>query len=104
MKSSSNESFPEDQADEVTSPIHPDEKTANLQSSHEYNDTTLTASTIQRVEEGVAAASDRAVRHTIEEILHRLEAMAQGHRETRVHAIVRRFVLRSLIHALFRVR
>ncbi|HYW19034.1 MAG TPA: 1-acyl-sn-glycerol-3-phosphate acyltransferase [Nodularia sp. (in: cyanobacteria)] len=57
-----------------------------------------------RVQEGVAAASDRAVRHTIEETLHRLEVMAQGHPETRVNAMVRSFVLRSLIHALFRVR
>ena len=79
----------------MTSPIDPDDKT---------DDTTLTAATIKRVEEGVAAASDRAVRHTIEEILPRLEAIAQGHPETRVHALVRRCVLRSLIHALFRVR
>ncbi|MDB9375148.1 lysophospholipid acyltransferase family protein [Nodularia sphaerocarpa] len=64
----------------------------------------MTLTTIKRVEEGVAAASDRAVRDTIEKTLHRLEAMAQGHRETRVHAMVRRFVLRSLIHTLFRVR
>ncbi|AHJ28982.1 1-acyl-sn-glycerol-3-phosphate acyltransferase [Nodularia spumigena CS-584] len=77
----------------MTYPINPDEKTADL-----------TLTTIGRVQEGVAAASDRAVRRTIEEILQRLEAMAQGHRETRVHAIVRRFVLRSLIHTLFRVR
>ncbi|GAX36278.1 lysophospholipid acyltransferase family protein [Nodularia sp. NIES-3585] len=73
-------------------------------SSHQQKDTTLTPTTIQRVQEGVAAASDRAVRHTIEEILHRLEAMTQGHPETRVHAMVRRCVLRSLIHAIFRVR
>ena len=79
----------------MTSPIDPDEKT---------DDTTLTTATIKRVQEGVAAASDRAVRHTIEEILPRLEAIAQGHPETRVHALVRRCVLRSLIHALFRVR
>ncbi|WP_227789332.1 MULTISPECIES: 1-acyl-sn-glycerol-3-phosphate acyltransferase [unclassified Nodularia (in: cyanobacteria)] len=75
-----------------------------MTSSHQYKDTTLTPTTIQRVKEGVAAASDRAVRQTIAEILPRLEAIGQGHPETRVHAIVRRCVLRSLIHALFRVR
>ncbi|WP_414550550.1 lysophospholipid acyltransferase family protein [Anabaena sp. CCY 0017] len=79
----------------MTSPIYPDEKT---------DDTTLTAATIKRVQEGVAAASDRTVRRTIEEILPRLEAISQGHPETRVNAIVRRCVLRSLIHTLFRVR
>ncbi len=64
----------------------------------------LTSAMIKRVQEGVAAASDRAVRQTIAEVLQRLEAMSQGHPETRVHAMVRRCVLRSLIHALFRVR
>ncbi|MFN6572112.1 1-acyl-sn-glycerol-3-phosphate acyltransferase [Dendronalium sp. ChiSLP03b] len=64
----------------------------------------LTAASIKRVQEGVAAAGDRAVRHTIESILHRLEAIDREHPEPRVHAIVRRFVLRSLIHILFRVQ
>ncbi|MEA5516339.1 1-acyl-sn-glycerol-3-phosphate acyltransferase [Nodularia sp. UHCC 0506] len=77
----------------MTYPINPDEKTADL-----------SLTTIQRVQEGVAAASDRAVHYTIKATLHRLEAIAQGHGETRFHAIVRRFVLRSLIHAVFRVR
>ncbi|WGV24674.1 lysophospholipid acyltransferase family protein [Halotia branconii] len=64
----------------------------------------LTDATIKRVKEGVAAAGDRAVRNTIEEILNRLEAIDQGHPEPRINATVRRGVLRSLIHALFRVR
>ncbi len=83
-------------------PINPDENTA--ETSQKQHDTTLTAAMIKRVQEGVDAASDRAVRRTIEEILPRLEAISQGHPETRVNAIVRRCVLRSLIHALFRVR
>jgi 1-acyl-sn-glycerol-3-phosphate acyltransferase len=79
----------DDQADDVTSSL----ATAIL------ND-----SMIKRVQEGVAAASDRAVRQTIVEVLQRLEAMSQGQPETRVHAMVRRCVLRSLIRSLFRVR
>lgn len=111
IKSSSNESFREDLADGVTSQIHTDEKTADLTSSHQQENrqpsetlSPLTAASIKRVQEGVAAASDRAVRHTIETILHRLEAIDREHPEPRVHASVRRFVLRSLIHILFKVR
>lgn len=111
IKSSSNESFPEDRADETTPQVHGDEKTADLTSHHQQEDSTqsvtsppLTAATIKRVQEGVAAASDRAVREMIAKILSRLEAMSQGHPEPRIHAMVRRCVLRSLIHPLFRVR
>lgn len=64
----------------------------------------LDATVIKRVEEGVAAASDRAVRHTIETALSRLEAINEGHPEHQVNGSVRRFVLRSLIHILFRIR
>lgn len=64
----------------------------------------LTPKTIKGVEKGVASAKDSAVRQTTSEILHRLEAMAEGHPETRVHATIRRCVVRSLIHALFRVQ
>ncbi|GBE92697.1 lysophospholipid acyltransferase family protein [Nostoc cycadae] len=64
----------------------------------------LDAATIKRVEEGVAAASDRAVRHTIKEALTRLEGINQGQTEHQINGSVRRFVLRSLIHTLFSVR
>ncbi|BAY19201.1 putative acyltransferase [Anabaenopsis circularis NIES-21] len=64
----------------------------------------LDAATIKRVEEGVAAASDRAVRHTIKEALTRLEGINQGRTEHQINGSVRRFVLRSLIHTLFSVR
>ncbi|MCC5636427.1 1-acyl-sn-glycerol-3-phosphate acyltransferase [Nostoc sp. CHAB 5844] len=64
----------------------------------------LEAAIIKRVEEGVAAASDRAVRYTIEQALNRLEAINEGQTEHQVNGSVRRFVLRSLIHTLFKVR
>ncbi|MBU7581721.1 MAG: 1-acyl-sn-glycerol-3-phosphate acyltransferase [Nostoc sp. TH1S01] len=64
----------------------------------------MDAASIKRVEEGVAAASDRAVRYTIEQALNRLEAINEGQTEHQVNGSVRRFVLRSLIHTLFRVR
>lgn len=111
IKSSSSESFREDLADGVTSQIHTHEKTADLTSSHQQENGTpsetlpsLSAATIKRVQEGVAAASDRAVRHTIESILQRLDAIDRDRPEPRVNASVRRFVLRSLIHILFRVK
>jgi len=65
---------------------------------------TLDAASIKRVEEGVAAASDRTVRHTIEQALNRLEAINEGQTEHLVNGSVRQFVLRSLIHTLFKVR
>ncbi len=66
--------------------------------------TDLTPETIERVKEGVAAASDRAVRDIIKEVLQGLETISQGHPETRIHPLVRRWVLRTFIHTLFRVR
>jgi 1-acyl-sn-glycerol-3-phosphate acyltransferase len=64
----------------------------------------LTAASIKRVEEGVAAAGDRAVRSIIAKTLNRLEAINQKGSAPIVNGQVRRFVLRSLIHFLFRVR
>ncbi|MBD2440734.1 1-acyl-sn-glycerol-3-phosphate acyltransferase [Nostoc sp. FACHB-110] len=64
----------------------------------------MDAAAIKRVEEGVAAASDRTVRNTIKQALTRLEAIKQGHTEHQINGSVRRFVLRSLIHTLFKVR
>ncbi|MBD2343726.1 lysophospholipid acyltransferase family protein [Anabaena subtropica] len=64
----------------------------------------LTTATIKRVQEGVAAAGDRSVREIIAKTLTGLEARHEGLIEPRVNAGIRRFVLRSLIHAIFRVR
>ncbi|WP_370568027.1 lysophospholipid acyltransferase family protein [Fortiea sp. LEGE XX443] len=77
----------------------------NNSSNHQSDSLpSLNATTIKRVEEGVAAASDRAVLHTIEQALNRLEAINAGQTEHQINGSVRRFVLRSLIHLLFRVR
>ncbi|MBD2446688.1 1-acyl-sn-glycerol-3-phosphate acyltransferase [Nostoc sp. FACHB-152] len=77
-----------------------------MNSSNHQSDSlpSLDAAAIKRVKEGVAAASDRTVHYTIEQALTRLEAINQGHLEHLVNGSVRRFVLRSLIHILFKVR
>jgi 1-acyl-sn-glycerol-3-phosphate acyltransferase len=64
----------------------------------------LTPAVIKRVEEGLAAARDRHVRASIQAALAETEAIAQGQFERQVSGEVRRQVLRSLIHSLFRVR
>ena len=73
-------------------------------SSNEPDKITITDAGIKRVREGVAAAGDRAVREIIAKTLAGLEARDEGQIEPRVNAKIRRFVLRSLIHAIFRVR
>ncbi|MEA5578838.1 1-acyl-sn-glycerol-3-phosphate acyltransferase [Anabaena sp. UHCC 0451] len=64
----------------------------------------LSEAVIERVWEGVAAASDRTIRHTIETTLNQISATDQEHSETRVNAKIRRWVLRSLIHSLFSIK
>lgn len=78
----------------------------NQQDSHSQLTTppTLTPDAIQRVREGLAAARDRAVRHSIENALNQVAAITQEETERRVNGRIRRSVLRSLIHACFRVR
>ncbi|AFZ57861.1 1-acyl-sn-glycerol-3-phosphate acyltransferase [Anabaena cylindrica FACHB-243] len=94
MNSSSSESSPEVQADgELRSNHQPESETLPL----------LTDATIKRVREGVAAASDRSIRHTIETTLNQLSAISQEYTEPRVNANIRRWVVRSLIHALFSI-
>jgi 1-acyl-sn-glycerol-3-phosphate acyltransferase len=73
-------------------------------SSNEPDKITITDAGIKRVREGVAAAGDREVREIIAKTLGGLEARDEGQIEPRVNAKIRRFVLRSLIHAIFRVR
>ncbi|MBC5796354.1 1-acyl-sn-glycerol-3-phosphate acyltransferase [Sphaerospermopsis sp. LEGE 00249] len=63
----------------------------------------LTENAIKRVWEGVAAASDRTIRDTIDTTLNQLSAIDQENTEPRVNANIRRWVLRSLIHCFFRV-
>ncbi|MBD2693139.1 lysophospholipid acyltransferase family protein [Anabaena catenula] len=95
MDSSSSKSSPQTSAD------------ADLILNHQPESETLlplTDATIQRVWEGVAAASDRTIRHTIETTLLQLSAITQEHSEPRVNANIRRWVVRSLIHSLFSVK
>jgi 1-acyl-sn-glycerol-3-phosphate acyltransferase len=63
----------------------------------------LTEAAIKRVWEGVAAASDRTIRDTIDTTLNQLSAIIQEYSEPRVNSNIRRCVLRSLIHFFFRI-
>nr|WP_290227506.1 1-acyl-sn-glycerol-3-phosphate acyltransferase [Trichocoleus desertorum] len=83
---------------DVVSRSQPDEPTA-IQGLPE-----LTPSVVRRVEEGLAAARDRAVRASIQSALDETEAIAKGQFERPVSGEFRRTVLRSLIHGLFQVR
>ncbi|WP_339376526.1 lysophospholipid acyltransferase family protein [Calothrix sp. NIES-2098] len=59
---------------------------------------------MERVQEGLAAAVDPAVRQRIAQTLQQLTAMTVEVSEPRASGELRRLVLRSLIHAFFRVR
>ncbi|WP_322704352.1 hypothetical protein [Nostoc sp. DedQUE04] len=63
----------------------------------------MSTAAIKRVKEGVAAASNGAVRQIIEKTLNRLKAISQGYSEPRANSGLRRFVMRSLIHSFFKV-
>jgi 1-acyl-sn-glycerol-3-phosphate acyltransferase len=64
----------------------------------------LTPETIQRAKEGVAYARDRHTNAMIRQALLSQEAVAEGGSERKINAEIRRKVLRTLIHALFRVK
>ncbi|OUL35466.1 1-acyl-sn-glycerol-3-phosphate acyltransferase [Nostoc sp. T09] len=64
----------------------------------------MTTEAIQRVQEGLAAAVDPAVRQRIGETLEQLATITVEYCEPKASGGLRRFVLRSLIHAFFRVR
>jgi len=64
----------------------------------------LTEATIQRAKEGVAYARDRHANEMICQALLSAEAVAEGGSEHRVSGELRRNVLRTLIHTLFRVK
>ncbi|WP_414575110.1 lysophospholipid acyltransferase family protein [Anabaena sp. CCY 9402-a] len=64
----------------------------------------VTAATIKRVKEGVAAASDRAIRQMIADTLSELESIQKQNSPAGINSGIRRFVLRSLIHAIFQIK
>jgi 1-acyl-sn-glycerol-3-phosphate acyltransferase len=64
----------------------------------------LNTATIKRVQEGVAAAVDPAVRRAIGETFEQLAKINSEHPEPRIDSTLRRLGLRSLIRSLFRVR
>ena len=64
----------------------------------------LTAATIQRAKEGVAAARELNANHVVRQALLSAEAIAEDRSDHKISGEQRRLVLRSLIHALFQVR
>ncbi len=65
---------------------------------------TLTPDTIKRAREGLADAQNPAVRQAITHSIGQLETIAQGEFEHRLSGHFRHWILRSLIHSLFRVK
>lgn len=63
----------------------------------------LTPQTIQRATEGLEAARDRNARRSVQEALENGEALAEGVSDRTISGEQRRFVLRTIIHTLFRV-
>lgn len=77
----------------------------SLQNEHEHEQVKpLTPTTIERVREGVSAARDRNVRQQTQQAFDNIESITEGHSDRRVSGWLRRGVLRSLIHTLFRVK
>ncbi|TBR57287.1 1-acyl-sn-glycerol-3-phosphate acyltransferase [Westiellopsis prolifica IICB1] len=66
--------------------------------------TPLTEAMIQRAEQGVAYARDRYTNEIIHQALQSAEAIAEGASEHKVSGEMRRKVIRTLIHSLFRVK
>jgi 1-acyl-sn-glycerol-3-phosphate acyltransferase len=64
----------------------------------------LAPDTIQRAREGWEAACDPHVRETIADTFDRFEQLSQGESDGRVNGEVRRILVRSLMHNLFRIR
>lgn len=64
----------------------------------------LNASTLKRVQQGLSAARDRAVRRSIALALEQSVAVAEQDAKPQVSGWMRRGVLRSLIHMCFRVK
>ncbi|ACK69623.1 phospholipid/glycerol acyltransferase [Gloeothece citriformis PCC 7424] len=64
----------------------------------------LTPETVERAKEGLEAACDRAVKGGIEQALGEISQIGEGGEDRRASGALRRFVMRSLIHLLFRVK
>ena len=72
--------------------------------THSFSLPPLTPDTIKRAREGLAAAQNSAVRRAINQGLKQLETIIQGKFEHRLSGQYRHWILRSLIHSLFRVK
>ncbi|EAZ88216.1 lysophospholipid acyltransferase family protein [Crocosphaera chwakensis] len=64
----------------------------------------ITPHTIQRAKEGLSDAQNPVITKAIQQGLNDLETMAEGTFQPPINGWFRRFVLRSLIHSLFRVK
>lgn len=64
----------------------------------------LTDATIQRAQEGLAAARDPEARESVAESLANAEAIAQGNSDKQVNGELRRLLIRTIIHFLFQVK
>jgi 1-acyl-sn-glycerol-3-phosphate acyltransferase len=64
----------------------------------------LTAETIQRAKEGLAAARELSASRLVYQALMSSEAIAEERSDNKISGEQRRIVLRSLIHTLFRVK
>lgn len=64
----------------------------------------LTAATVQRAKEGLAAARDRFSQDIKQKALENCEKIAETGQKNGISGEVRRLVLRSFIHSLFRVK
>ncbi|ACK68137.1 phospholipid/glycerol acyltransferase [Rippkaea orientalis PCC 8801] len=72
--------------------------------THPFSLPTLTPKTIQRAQEGLVAAQNSAVRGAIYHSLQQLERIIEGKFDHRLSGSYRHWILRSLIHSLFRVK
>lgn len=64
----------------------------------------VTDAIIQRAEEGLAAARDREAIASVEESLTNAEAISQGNSHKQLNGELRRLLIRTIIHSLFRVK
>lgn len=64
----------------------------------------LTPATIQRAKEGLEAARDRAVNQAIQQALTEISLIGEGGIDRHASGTLRALVMRSLIHAFFRVK
>lgn len=82
----------------------PAPQTSGADSALDVEVIALTPQVLIRVQEGVNAARHPLVRQHIEEALAEIGAIAQGQPDPRVSGFFRRWVMRRLLKALFRIR